>query len=361
MLTDIVFIVPPSNYIPPPPSPSPQLSSPPIAAKKSKNWCEVSVKYLFYVFCLFLVIRMVELLTRGTGSGGSCAHGVEWFDLPNEFNFNKGIKIRTVGGSLSSGQIRIETIGAEDIEKIGKVRMSALIFPPRLAEHSDLSFAITHFTNGTSLELYIPQNLDRNACITFNVVIYVPQGTPYIELDLRNTRVSVSDETLSVPVVSISTANAPIEFHGAWKGDALMLSTKNAIIDLTRPMINSQIILISTTNAAIRVRETLQASNTIYISTTNGAIDVDELIQCDHSIELSSSNSHINVYNVTASVVEVLTSNGRINIAHGNAIKMFNAQTTNGQANVQIDSGAHAEMSIRTSNAEITAGLVSDI
>ncbi|KAG2195065.1 hypothetical protein INT47_003931 [Mucor saturninus] len=354
--------VPPSNYISPSSLPPPlQLSSSsPPGVKKHKNWCEISVKYLFYVFCLFLVIRMVELLTRGTGYGGSCAHGVEWSDLPPEFNYNKGIKIRTVGGHLSSGQIKIQTIGAEDLEKTGKVRMSALIFPPRLAKNSDLSFAITHFTNGTSLELYIPQDLDRNACITFNAVIYVPEGTPYIELDMQNTRVSVSDETLSVPVVGITTTNAPIEFHGAWEGEALLLSTKNAIIELTKYMSSSQVIMITTTNAAIRVRQTLQAYDTMYISTTNGAIDVDDLIYCDRLIELRSSNSHINAYNVTASIVRVLTSNGRINIDHGNAVELFNTQTTNGQVNVHVDTGAYAEMSIRTSNAEITASLPSD-
>lgn len=317
------------------------------------------MQYLFYFFCICLVIRMVELLTRGGGYEGSCAHGIEWEALPKEFEFNKGIKIRTVGGHLSNGQIGIKTITPEDNLNTGTVQLSALIFPPRLADHPDLSYTLTHFINGTILEIYVPQELTRNACVSLNVMIYVPQDTPYIEIDVQNTRISIADETLVVPVVAIATTNAAIELHGSWEGQVLMLGTKNALIELNQPILSSNLVFASTTNAAIRVRQPVLATASIYLYTTNGAIDVDEFLYSERAVDLTSSNSHINVKNVTGSRVEVRTSNGRINIDHGNAITMFHAQTTNGQINAHVDTGAQAEISIRTSNAEITASLVS--
>lgn len=330
--------------------------------KKSKNWCELSVQYIFYLLCICLVIRMIDLLT-GVSYEGSCAHGIEWKDLPKEFNFEKGIKIHTVGGHLSNGQITIKTITPstiiEDGIVTGTVRASALIFPPRLAENSDLSFTITHFLNGTTLQIYIPQDLTRNACIRFNVVIYVPQGTPYIDIEVENSRIIVADGSLIVPEIGLRTSNQPIDFHAAWGGQLLMMNTKNAHVELNQPILNSGNVIVTTTNAHIRARCTLKATESIYLATTNAGIEIDELVYSEKAVRLITSNAHIIVNNVTADKVEINSSNGRINVEHGNAISLFNAHTTNAEVNVNLDSGAHSEISIRSTNGELCANLVS--
>ncbi|KAG2228495.1 hypothetical protein INT48_005062 [Thamnidium elegans] len=350
-------------WISPPSAPAPseyEVYSSPLT--KKKTFCEYLVQIMFYVFCFCLLFRLIDLLVYGVEFAGSCAHGVEWTDVPKQIEYFAGLKIRVIGGSLSSGKIIIKTITSDSMLEngiiIGTVHATALVSPPSLINNSDLSFSITHFSNGTTLEFYLPQDLSSRACVRLDAIIYVPAGTPYLTVEVQNSHIVVSDETIDVNQLGLYTTNNDIDMYSIWNGKELSLSTTNGHLELYRSIKATDSIGLVSTNGMIRTRDNVNAVNLVYISTTNGAINIDKDISSQKSTKLITTNGHIFAYNVTGSTVEVRTSNSRVKIDHAHVVSTFDVQSTNAKMEVTLDSGKNVQAMLRTSNGELTATFV---
>lgn len=335
------------------------------AATKKKSFCEYVVQVMFYVFCFCLLFRLIDLLVYGVEFAGSCAHGVEWTDVPKQIEYFAGLKIRVIGGSLSSGKIVIKTITSDSALEngiiIGTVHATALVSPPSLIHNSDLSFSISRFSNGTTLEFYLPHDLSSRTCIRLDAVIYVPARTPYLTVEVQNSHIVVSDETIDVEQLGLDTTNNDIDMYPAWSGQVLSLSTKNGHLESHRAIEATDSVAFVSTNGMIRTRENVNAANLVYVSTTNGAINIDKEVSSEKSTKLITTNGHILAYNVTGKDVEVRTSNARVKVDHGHATHTLDVLSTNAQMDVTLDSGKSVQAMLRTSNGELTATFVSNI
>ncbi|GAA5802136.1 hypothetical protein HPULCUR_007597 [Helicostylum pulchrum] len=321
---------------------------------KKKTLCERLVQIMFYLFCFCLLFRLIDLLVNGVEfAGSSCAHGVEWTAVPKQIEYFAGLNIRVIGGrgSLSSGKITIRTITSDSV---GTVHATALV-SPSLIHNSDLSFTISRFPNGTTLEFYIPQGLSSRACVRLDAVIYVPAGTPYLNVQVQNSHIVVSDETIDVEQLSLGTTNSDIDMYPAWSGKTLSLSTKNGHLELYRSIEATDSIELVSTNGMIRARENVNAVNLVYVSTTNGAINIDKEVSSEKYTKLITTNGHILAHNVTGNAVEVRTSNGRVKVNHGHVTNTYDVQSTNAKMEVTLDSGKNVQATLRTSNGELTA------
>lgn len=357
-----------------PPSPQTNQPYPPyptyqnhihVPPKKQKTCCELTLKYIFYFFCICLVIRLIELLSEdGSAYAGFCASGVKWENLPDKFEFgDKGIKIHVAGGHLSGGRIEIKTIDEDDENGFttGTVTTSALLFPASLNKDPELSFSLTHSLNGTTFEIFIPQHLSTlRSCVSLNAVIHVPKKlVPHVFIEVQNARVIVQDDTLNIGYLSLTTTNSAIEFLPQWSGDTLVLQTTNAHIDVFKSILGCTDIVASTTNAGVRLRNTIEASDLIFVATTNGGIDVDTAVNSKHTVKLTTTNGHVHVQQMKASVAELKSTNGRMQINRAYIDGILNAQTTNGQLKLHVDGSPQSQIIARTTNSNIYTWMVS--
>lgn len=356
------------GYSPPPPPPQtqhhqqqqPHYYNP---DKKKKTCFELFLKYVFYFFCICLVIQMIDLLSGGVSYADSCSHGFIWRALPEQFEFtDQGVRIRVIGGSLSGGHISVkrQTGGDQVNASVGLAKITALVSPAGLADNPDLTYSITHLNNGsTTLEVYIPLDLSSRACVSLNAVIYIPESLEFMVLDVQNVNVEVSDEVMNIDTIFIGTTNQAIEFGPKWVGKALELGTKNAHIEIVQAIENADIINVHTTNGGIRFRQPITAiKDCIIAQSTNAGIDVDTIVQAP-AISLATTNGHVIAENIYADRAELKTTNSRIEVNHANISKLLNTQTTNGAVLLHLDEGNHSELIARTTNNQITLYMVS--
>ncbi|KAL7313636.1 hypothetical protein PS15m_007359 [Mucor circinelloides] len=327
-------------------------------AKKQKSCFEMFLKYVFYFFCICLVIRLIGLLSGGVNYADSCSHGFLWRSLPDKFEFNNnGLKIRVVGGSLSGGHIvikRVEQDSNVNSATTGIVKATALVSPASLADNPDLSYSLTHLDNGsTSLEIFIPHDLSSRACVSLNAVIYVPDTLEFIALDVQNTHIETTNEVMNIEVASLVTTNAAFEFDSKWVGKALELKTSNAHIELNQPIDNVDDVVIYTTNGAVRFRQPLtNIRELVAVKTSNAGIDVDASMNAKQ-IQLITTNGHIDIDSLDSERVELKSTNGRIDVNYANISQAMVAQTSNGAVKIRVDGNNHAELVARTTNSQI--------
>lgn len=332
-------------------------------AKKQKSCFEMFLKYVFYFFCICLVIRLIGLLSGGVNYADSCSHGFLWRSLPDSFTFNNnGLKIRVVGGSLSGGHIVIKRVpegSGVDSATTGIVKATALVSPASLEDNPDLTYSLTHLDNGsTTLEIYIPHDLSSRSCVSLNAVIYVPDTLEFIALEVQNTHIETSNEVLQIDVASLVTTNAAFEFDSKWVGKVIELKTSNAHIELNQPISNADDIVIYTTNGGVRFRQPVtNITDIVAVKTSNAGIDFDAPLEAQQ-VQLITTNGHINLDRLDASRVELKSTNNRIELHRANISIAMNAQTSNGAVNVNLVGNNHTEFVARTTNSQIDVVLV---
>ncbi|GAN07625.1 hypothetical protein MAM1_0169c07127 [Mucor ambiguus] len=325
--------------------------------KKQKSCFEMFLKYVFYFFCICLVIRLIGLLSGSVNYADSCSHGFLWQSLPDRFTFNNGLKIRVVGGNLSGGHIVIKRVGDDsDVDKAttGIVKATALVSPASLADNPELSYSLTDLDNGsTSLEIYIPHDLSSRACISLNAVIYVPDTLELIMLEVQNTHIETSNEVLNIETVMLATTNSAFEFDAKWVGKVIQLKTSNAHIELNQPISNADDIVIETTNGGVRFRHPVtNLTEVVSVKTSNAGIDFDAPLEA-LEVQLITTNGHINLDSLDASRAELKSSNNRIELSRANISVGMNAQTSNGAVHIRLVGNNHAELIARTTNSQI--------
>ncbi|KAK4518997.1 uncharacterized protein ATC70_009224 [Mucor velutinosus] len=327
-------------------------------SKKQKSCFEMCLKYVFYFFCICLVIRLISLLSGSVNYADSCSHGFLWRSLPDRFTFNNhGLKIRVVGGSLSSGHIlikRVENDSGVDKATTGVVTTTALVSPASLADNPDLTYSLTHLDNGsTSLEIYIPHDLSPRACVSLNAVIYVPDTLEFIALEVQNTHIETSNEVMYIEAASLVTTNAAFEFDPKWVGKVIELKTSNAHVEVNQPIGNAEAIVIYTTNGGVRFRQPVtNITDLVTVKTSNAGIDFDAPMEA-LQVQLITTNGHINLDSLDASRAELKSTNNRIELNRANISVAMNAQTSNGAVNIRLTGNNHAELVARTTNSQI--------
>lgn len=351
---------------PPPQSPLHQQQQQPHyyePAKKQKSCFEMFLKYVFYFFCICLVIRLISLLSGSVNYADSCSHGFLWRSLPDKFTFNNnGLKIRVVGGSLSGGHIVIKRVeGDSDVDRAttGIVKATALVSPASLADNPDLTYSLTHLDNGsTTLEIYIPHDLSSRACVSLNAVIYLPDTLEFIALDVQNTHIETTNEVMNIETASLVTSNAAFEFDSKWVGKVLELKTSNAHIEVNQPISNAEAIVLYTTNGGVRFRHPVtNITDVVAVKTSNAGIDFDAPLE-SLQVQLITTNGHINLDDFDADRAELKSSNNRIAVSRANISVAMNAQTSNGAVNIHLIGNNHAEFVARTTNSQIDVILV---
>jgi hypothetical protein len=311
------------------------------------------------------VIRLISLLSDSVNPYvGLCTHGIKWETLPDKFEFgDKGVKIHVVGGHLSGGRIEIKTIDEQDENAFttGTVTTSVLLSPGSLSKDPELGYSLTDLPNGTTFEIFIPQHLSAlRSCISLNAVIYVPKKlVPHVVIEVQNTRLVVQDDILDIRNLILATTNSAIDFLPQWTGDSLTLQTTNGHIDVREPIKDCVEVHAITTNSAVRFRSSIKASELILVETTNGGIDIDTSIHSKHIAKLTTTNSHVNIEKITASMAELKSTNGRLQVNHAFIDGMLNAQTTNSQLKLRIDGPAQPQIIARTTNGKIYTWMVS--
>ncbi|KAL9551644.1 hypothetical protein MBANPS3_004158 [Mucor bainieri] len=330
--------------------------------KKQKSCFETFLKYVFYFFCICLVIRLIGLLSGNVNYADSCSHGFLWRALPDRFTFNNnGVKIRVVGGSLSGGHIaikRVEPGSGVDSATTGIVKATALVSPASLADNPDLTYSLTFLDNGsTTLEIYIPHDLSSRACVSLNAVIYVPDTLEFIMLEVQNTHIETSNEVMEIDAVSLATTNAAFEFDPKWVGKVLDLKTSNAHIELNQPISNTDALVIHTSNGGVRFRHPVtNVTELVAVKTSNAGIDFDAPVEA-LQVQLITTNGHINLDRLDASRVELKSTNNRIELNRANISIAMNAQTSNGAVHISLAGNNHAELVARTTNSQIDVTL----
>lgn len=334
--------------------------------KKKSTFCERSFKYIFGFLFICVLLRILGIIEGSTlYEDGSCGRGTSWVALPKQFSFDESLIVRVVSGSLTNGHITLKTITDQvmEEEKVngkGLVKMSTVI-SSNLAHHPDMKYSIINWSNGTVLELYIPESSKGNGmnCVNFNAVIYVPPHAGVIRVEVQNTRIEVIDETIQVEELILSTTNRAIEFYPELTGATdLMLLTTNGHIEINRPVSVSRIFIASTKNGAIRARAPVKADSYAVFLTTNGAIDVDVSVEGART-ELTTTNSRITVNNLIAQAVQLKTTNGRIQVDHSTVRDMIDIQSSNAPASIRVDEGMiNGDFLLRTTNGAATVYMV---
>lgn len=287
--------------------------------------------------------------------------------MPERFEFgDNGLRISVVGGQLSRGQIEIKTIDEEDKEgeytfSTGIVTMSAIIAPASIVQDPELRYSLTFLPNGTTFEIFIPRHLSTfRSCISLNAVILVPKKLiPYVVINVQNARIIVQDSALHVKSLSLETTNSAIEFSPQWHGDALVLQTTNAHIDIYKPIVDCASIIASTTNGHVRLHNTIEASDVIHVETTNGAIDADKTLDSQGLVKLTTTNGHVQVEQVKGTLVEIKTTNAYLDINHAFIDGLLHAQTTNSHVKLKVDGTTQPQITARTTNSNIDTWMVS--
>lgn len=331
--------------------------------KKKKTCFESFLKYVFYFFCICLVIQIIGLLSGGVSYADSCSHGFIWRALPDQFEFSdQGVRIRVIGGSLSGGHIAVKRqIGGDQANaSVGLAKLTALVSPAGLADNPELTYSLTHINNGsTTLELYVPRDLSSHACVSLNAVIYIPESLKFIVLEVQNVNIEVSDEVMNVEIISFRTTNQAIEFKPKWVGKDLELETKNAHIEIAQAIENADAISVRTTNGGVRFRQPITAIKSFIVAySTNAGIDVDTIVEAP-DVLLATTNGHVIAENIHAERAELKTTNNHIELKHANISQVLNTQTTNGALLLHLDEGDHSEVIARTTNSQVTLYMVS--
>lgn len=331
--------------------------------KKKKTCFELFLKYVFYFFCICLVIQMIDLLSGGVSYADSCSNGFIWRALPEQFDFSsQGIRIRVIGGSLSGGHVTVKRqIGSDQVNaSVGLVKLTALVSPAGLADNPKLTCNITRLNNGsTTLDLYVPRDLSSRACVSLNAVIYVPESLKFVVLEVQNLNIEVSDEVMNIESISIVTTNQAIEFGSKWVGKDLDLETKNAHIEITQGIENADTVSARTTNGGIRFRQPITGIKYfIAAHSTNAGIDVDTIVEAP-AVLLATTNGHVIAENIYANRAELKTTNNRIEAKHANISTLLSTQTTNGAIMLHLDEGDHSELIARTTNSQVILYMVS--
>ncbi|KAI8646877.1 hypothetical protein BD408DRAFT_409360 [Parasitella parasitica] len=362
MVSEWPWIAPPSGRgYPLPPPQQQQLPQQPFysSVRKQKSCFETCFKYVFYFFCICLVIRLIGLLSGGVSYADSCSHGFIWRSLPEQFEFsNNGLRIRVVGGNLSGGHITLKKMSIadnKDSASTGLVKSTALVSPASLADNPDLNYSLTHIDNGsTTLDIYIPHDLSSRACVSFNAVIYLPDTLKFISLDVQNTHIDSNEQAVNIETLSLWTTNSAIELGPKWVGKVMDLKTTNAHIEINQSIENAEAVIVATSNGGIRFRQPITAiADVIAAQTTNSGIDIDAFLEAP-AVQLMTTNGHVNVENIRADRAEFKTTNGRIDLSHANISQVVNAQTTNGAVALHVDAGSHAEVIARTTNSQVS-------
>ncbi|CEP18219.1 hypothetical protein [Parasitella parasitica] len=334
-------------------------------AKKQKNCFETFLKYVFYFFCICLVIRLIGLLSGGVSYADSCSHGFIWRSLPEQFEFsNNGLRIRVIGGNLSGGRITLKKMSKADSwdsASTGLVKSTALVSPASLADNLDLNYSLTHIDNGsTTLDIYIPHDLSSRACVSLNAVVYLPDTLKFISLDVQNTHIDSNEQAVNIETLSLWTTNSAIELGPRWVGKVMELKTTNAHIEINQAIENADAVILATTNGGIRFRQPIRGiTDVIAAKTTNSGIDADTLLEAP-AVQLMTTNGHVNVEDIRADRAELKTTNGRIGLSHANISQVVNAQTTNGALALHVNAGNRAEVIARTTNSQVSLSMPAD-
>ena len=326
--------------------------------KQKKGFCEKLFQFLFYFFIVCILLRLFGLLHFSLGPN-SCENGIRWGNIPETINFDHSLIIRVASGQLTRGSIKLRTITDQLIEEEGisqgTVKMQTLKFPTSLK----ITNVITDWSNGTVLELYIPEDaMIRTDCVSFDAVIYVPPNARVISIEVQNSRIEVVDETLQVEDLLLQTSNNVINFYPEWSGKDLILTSTNGHIEVNRPVTVTDIIALTTSNASIRVRDHVKAGNYVHVGTTNGAVDFDQSVDTN-TFQITTSSGKISVQELNARAAQLRTTNGRIHVEHSTVHDLLNIQTTNDPIYIRVDHGMeNGELLARTTNAASTVILV---
>lgn len=329
-----------------------------VPKERKRTWCERIGQMFLYLFCFCLLFRLIDLLMNGVDIPGTCTHGgTEWSNVPKEITYHAGLTIRVMGGSLSSGQISIKSVTSDSIT--GSVHATAVVSPHSLIYNPELNFHVDYLSNGTTIEFHLPEHLPSHACVRLDATIYVPEGTPFIAVDVQNSKVIVLDEEIDVKRYRLKTTNRDIDFFAKTESQDIKLVTTNAIVKLHRSVLNTGSIELSSSNGMIIIKEPIEAKNDITIQTTNGAIDVQQVTSQEGAIRLITTNGFIHASNVTADTIKVHTTNGRVKIDHSHPVSLFEAKSSNAAVYVKLDSGDNVKAKLGTTNAQLTGYFVS--
>ncbi|KAI9342985.1 hypothetical protein BD770DRAFT_351460 [Pilaira anomala] len=323
-----------------------------VPKERKRTWCERIGQMFLYLFCFCLLFRLIDLLVNGVDISGTCTHGTEWSNVPKEITYHAGLTIRVMGGSLSSGQISIKSVTSDSIT--GSVHATAVVSPRSLIYNPELNFYAQYLSNGTTLEFHLPQYLPSHACVRLDATIYVPEGTPFITVDVQNSEIIVLDEEIDVKQYRLETTNKDIDFFAKTESQDIKLATTNAKVKLHQSALNSGSIELSSTNGMIIVKEPIEAKNDITIKTSNGAIDVQHVTSQEGAIKLVTTNGFIHASNVSADTIKVRTTNGRVKIDHSHPVSLFEAKSSNAAVYVKLDSGDNVKAKLSTTNAQLT-------
>ncbi|KAI8084403.1 uncharacterized protein B0P05DRAFT_37324 [Gilbertella persicaria] len=325
--------------------------------KRPKTCCELLLKYLFYFFCICLVIRLIELLSGNAVYSGTCPDGMIWDKLPDHINFSSdGLKIQVVNGHLSAGQINLKRIDDTDRQEgivTGTIKATVLVSPNSLINDPGLDCRVVHSSEGTLLEIKIPQHYDGRSCVSLNADIYLPDSLSHLHILATNVKVKFKDTgVLKIDQLYVRSSNEDIEMGSEWQGQTSTLTTTNAKIYLEKTMTAVQDVTLETTNSKIQLKQPIKAGASIRLITKNDVISTEGLLDAP-VLEMTTTNGAVRANQLKASQSKIKTTNGRVVIANAKVEDMFHVETSNDLISVVMTESDHSKVSLTTTNGDI--------
>ncbi|KAI7884396.1 hypothetical protein K492DRAFT_36992 [Lichtheimia hyalospora FSU 10163] len=314
-----------------------------------RKWC----KYLFLGILIWLVfLKYGDILTWGGWRDSPAAsvcqghHSIVWDDLPSSILLEKNAKV-TIEGHVTGGKINVHRGSRK-----GSIETRVRTNSPTLLDALEYEYQPGE---NTDLELRFPAMsvMSQHDCLEIEMDIWVPERSEELHVEGSNVVVDVVDALDGMDWLDIKTINAMIRMQGGWFGQRLELETEHGEINTAGPIVTSDNAHMKAIGGAIRVGS-IMSRNTIDLKATNGAIHVSGSLQADSQITAETSNAEIHLDTVKARDLDVITSNGWIQLNHAIA-PHITAQTTNDRINVQVEDVVEPNVELITSNGPIIA------